>query len=405
MRRPSRAPVLLAYAAFVLVGVNAGVTGVLLAAQMDDYGVSRATLGLTFFAGSAGFVLAGVTAGALIHRFGTRIAVATGGFVYVLAALYAGTRPPFVALVVLQIASGYGVGLLESLLNAYLSALPNATTLLNRLHGFFGVGALLGPPLAAGIVAVASWPTVMLLLGAVAVPLTAGFLIVYPRAGSDPAAAKPESPAPGRLAGLAARQRGVLLGAALLTVYVGLELGMGNWAFGYLVQARGQAEVLAGYAVSGYWFGLTAGRFLLGPIATRFGLTAAGLMRTCLVGVTVVTALTWLLPGQAAAAAGLVLLGFFLGPIFPTAMAVAPRLTTERLVPASIGIMNAGSVVGGSLFPWLAGAIAGGVGVWTLLPFTLALSLLQHVIWWPMARRVGAHPESPSRTTGSAARS
>ena len=404
MRRPPRATVFLAYAAFVLVGVNAGVNGVLLAAQMDDYAVSRATLGLTFFAGSAGFVLAGVTAGGLIHRFGTRIAVATGGCVYVLAVLYAGTRPTFVAFVVLQVVSGYGVGLLESVLNVYLSALPNATTLLNRLHGFFGVGALLGPPLAAGIVAAASWPTVMLLLGTAAVPLTAGFLIVYPGAGSDPAVAKPESPAPGGLAGLAVRQWGVLLGAALLAVYVGLELGMGNWAYGYLVQARGQAEVLAGYAVSGYWLGLTAGRFLLSPIVTRLGFTAAGLMNTCLVGVTLITALTWLLPGKAAAAAGLVLLGFFLGPIFPTAMAVAPRLTAARLVPAAIGIMNAGSVVGGSLFPWLAGAVAEGVGVWTLLPFTLALSLLQVAIWWPMARRLGAYPESPSRTTGSAAR-
>src|SRR3954463_16429342 len=223
MRQPSRAPVLLAYTAFVLVGVNAGVNGVLLAAQMDDYAVSRATLGLTFFASSAGFVLAGVTAGALVHRFGTRIAVATGGGVYLLAALYAGTRPAFVAFVVLQLASGYAVGVLESVLNAYLSALPNATTLLNRLHGFFGVGALLGPPLAAWIVAIASWPSVMLLLGAAAVPLTAGFLMVYPRAGSapaaaapaaadpaaaDPAAAEPESPAPRGLARLALRQSG-----------------------------------------------------------------------------------------------------------------------------------------------------------------------------------------------------
>src|SRR5690348_7732853 len=104
MRPPRRAPVLLAYAAFVLVGVNAGVNGVLLAAQMADYAVSRSVLGLTFFAGSAGFVLAGITAGALIHRFGVRFAVAAGGCVYVLAALYAGTRPPFVALVLLQIA-------------------------------------------------------------------------------------------------------------------------------------------------------------------------------------------------------------------------------------------------------------------------------------------------------------
>jgi len=393
MRQPGRGPVLLAYAAFVLVGVNAGVNGVLLAAQMDDYAVSRATLGLTFFTGAAGFVLAGVTAGALIHRFGTRIAVAAAGGLYVLAAVYAGTRPAFAAFVVLQIASGYAVGILESVLNAYLSALPNATTLLNRLHGFFGVGALLGPPLAAWIVAIASWPEVMLLLGAVAVPLTAGFLIVYPRAGSDPAAAKPESPAPGGLARPALRQWGVLLGAALLAVYVGLELGAGNWAFGYLVEARGQSDLLAGYAVSGYWFGLTAGRFLLSPIVTRFGRTAVGLMNTCLAGVALVTALTWILPGKAAATVGLVLLGFFLGPIFPTTMALAPRLTTARLVPTSIGIMNAGSVVGGSLLPWLAGAVAERAGVWTLFPFTLILALLQLLIWWPMARRVAAHHE------------
>jgi fucose permease len=397
MRQPWRAPVVLAYAAFVLVGVNAGVNGVLLAAQMDDYAVSRATLGLTFFSGSAGFVLAGVTAGALIHRFGIRTAVATGSGLYVLAAVYAGTRPAFAALVVLQFASGYAIGVLESVLNAYLSAFPNATTLLNRLHGFFGVGALLGPPLAAWIVATASWPAVMLLLGAVAVPLTAGFLIVYPRTGSDPASAKPGPPAQGGLAYPALRQWGVLLGAALLSVYVGLELGVGNWAFGYLVEARGQSDLLAGYAVSGYWFGLTAGRFLLSPIVTRLGLTAVGLMNTCLVGVTITTALTWLLPGKAAVTAGLILLGFFLGPIFPTAMALAPRLSTAHLVPTSIGIMNAGSVVGGSAFPWLAGAIAQSTGVWTLLPFTLALSLLQHVIWRPMARRVSGPPLTVDR--------
>jgi fucose permease len=398
MRQRWRAPVVLAYAAFVLAGVNAGVNGVLLAAPMDDYAVSRATLGLTFFSGSAGFVLGGVTAGALVHRFGTRIAVATGSGVYVLAAVYAGTRPAFAAFVVLQIASGYALGVLESVLNAYLSALPKATTLLNRLHGFFGVGALIGPPLAAWIVTVASWPTVMLVLAAAAVPITALFLVFYPPAGSDPATVKLGAAAPGGLTRLALRQPGVLLGAALLAVYVGLEIGVGNWAFGYLVDARGQTGALAGYAVSGYWSGLTAGRFLLSPIVTRLGLGPAGLMHTCLAGVTSVTALTWLLPGKAAATAGLVLLGFFLGPIFPTAMAVVPRLTTARLVPTSIGIMNAGSVVGGSSFPWLAGAVAGSAGVWTLLPFALVLALFQQAIWWPMARRVGAHRASPSRT-------
>jgi hypothetical protein len=44
----------LSYAAFVLVGVGAGVSDVLRPAQMAGYGVDRAAIGLTFFTGSAG---------------------------------------------------------------------------------------------------------------------------------------------------------------------------------------------------------------------------------------------------------------------------------------------------------------------------------------------------------------
>jgi len=356
--------------------------------------VDRATIGLTFFTGSAGFVLAGSTAGALIHRFGLRIALAVGAGGYVLAGLYVATRPPLVAFIVVQVVAGYAIGLLESVLNAYLAALPNATTLLNRLHAFFGVGALLGPVLASWILGFASWPVVWLVLAVACVPLMAGFLILYPRPladGEAPASSGEVSrEASGGLLAATLRQRAVLLGAALLAVYVGLELGMGNWGFSYLVQARGQSELLAGYSVSGYWLGLTLGRFLMSPLASRVGATAAGLMFTCLAGVTVATTLTWLLPGAAAASTGLVLLGFFLGPIFPTAMAVAPQLAAARLVPTAIGVMNAGSVVGGSALPWLAGVIAQSAGIWTLLPFTVTLALLQLAVWWPIAGRVRA---------------
>lgn len=373
-----RIPVLLAYAAFVLLGIGAGVNGVLLVAQMDDYGVSRATIGLTFFTRSAGFVAAGATAGALIHRYGVRLIVAIGGAGYVLVALYTATRPAFVAFVLLQVGAGYAVGLLESVLNVYLMGLPNATTLLNRLHGFFGVGALLGPPLATRIVDASAWPTVWLVLAGIAAPLTAGFLVAFPRR-RDSVTGVQEGHG---LLWPALRARGVLLGAALLAVYVGLELGLGNWAFSYLVQGRGQGELLAGYTVSGFWLGLTAGRFLISPILTRLGVTAVGVMYTSVVGVVAAAGLVWLLP------AGLVLVGFFLGPVFPTAMAVAPQLTTARLVPTAIGVMNAGSVIGGSALPWLAGAIAQRAGVWTLLPFSLALAVLQLAVWWPMARGI-----------------
>jgi fucose permease len=106
-------------------------------------------------------------------------------------------------------------------------------------------------------------------------------------------------------------------------------------------------------------------------------------MYTCLVGVVAAATLTWLLPWPGVVV-GFAAVGFFLGPIFPTTMAVTPQLTAPHLVPTAIGVMNAGSVVGGSALPWLAGAVAQSVSAWTLLPFAVALALLQLVIWWRM---------------------
>jgi fucose permease len=406
-----RAPVLVSYAAFVFVGVNAGASGVLLPAQMSSYGVDRATIGVTFFVGAAGFVFAGLSNGALIHRSGIRLALAAGGGAYVLAGLYLASRPPFAAFVLAQFVTGYATGVLESVLNSYLAALPEATTLLNRLHAFFGVGALAGPTLAAWIVSSAPWTVVWLILALACVPLTAGFLLAHPgqapepepaaRGPAGPGAARPGAAGPdaagpdaagpdaaGRLLAAALRDRGVLLGTTMLAVYVGLELSVGNWGFSYLVQARGLAGTLAGYSVSGYWLGLTAGRFVISPVAVKIGVTTARMMYACLAGIAAAATLAWLAPDAALATVALVLLGFFLGPVFPTTMAVAPRLTRARLAPTVIGVMNAGSMAGGAALPWLAGVIAQATGMWTLLPFGLALALLQFAVWRPLTVRI-----------------
>ena len=75
-------PVFLAYRGFVLVGMGAAVSRVLLPAQIDDYGIDKATIGLTFFTFSAGFMLAGAVSGKLLHRLGTRLTLAAGSGVF-----------------------------------------------------------------------------------------------------------------------------------------------------------------------------------------------------------------------------------------------------------------------------------------------------------------------------------
>ena len=376
-------PVVLSYASFVLVGIGAGSGGVLLVAQMSDYGVDRTTIGTTFFTLSAGYALAGLVTGWLIQRFGIRMTLTAGGGAYVLAGLYLAIRPAFVAFVLVQLVTGFGAGVLESALNVYLAGLPGATTRLNRLHAFFGVGALIGPVLADRIVAVTSWTVVWLVMALACAVLVVGFLAVFPvrlptdAAAAPGAASSPTASSPARgLVRAALREPGVLLSGAMLAVYVGLEMSMGNWGFGYLVQGRGLTASLAGYTVGGYWLGLTLGRFLISPVAAKLNVTTAGMMYGCLVGVAAAATLAWLSPTVAVTITSLVLLGFFLGPVFPTTMAIVPQL------------------------PWVAGAIAQSSGVWTLVPFMLTLAALQFAVWRPLARRIAApKPAEPDLQT------
>jgi fucose permease len=419
IERP-RWPFALAYATFVLVGVSSGASGVLLLPQMTGYGVDRASIGITFFTVSAGYVLAALATGAIIDRFGVRISLAAGGCAFVLSGLYLATRPAFAAFVLVLLVTGFGIGVLESVLNAYLAALPRATTRLNRLHAFFGVGALIGPVLAARIVAVGPWTVVWLVMALAGVPLVVGFLAVYPAELGSPSvaaqlgeptapaqlgepigparlASDPPDPAPAEVRGMlraALREPGVLLGSAMLAVYVGVEMSVGNWGFSYLVQDRALSGSLAGYAVSGYWLGMTLGRFLISPIATKIGVTTAGMMYGCLTCVTIAATLAWLSPTASVTSLALLLLGFFLGPIFPTTMAIAPRLAPAPLAPTAIGVLNAAAVAGGAVLPWVAGAIAQSTGIWTLMPYALTLAVFQFAVWRPLA----------SRTRGSASR-
>lgn len=395
MRRSARTQVVLSYLAFVLVGVSAGVGGVLIPAQVADYRVDLSTIGLTFVTFSVGFFVAGVVTGRLLARAGTAWALGVGGLGYLVGAFATAARPSFAGLVALQLVAGFGMGVLESVLNAHLAGQPGATTLLNRLHAFFGAGALIGPLLATRMLVTWDWPVVWLVLGVVAVPLVAACVAAFPGRAATEAAAAPgkTGAAPATSAERSvAREPAVLLAALFLVVYVGLEIGLGNWGFTYLVEHASVSRYAAGATMSGYWLGLTVGRFVISPVAHRWGLGTRRMVDVCLVGVVAAGALAWAAPVAWLTSLALVLLGFFLGPLFPTAIAVVPRLTQPHRAPAAIGLMNGLSVVGGAGLPWLAGALAEGVGIGTLLPYALVLAVAQALVWRQVASRMAPEP-------------
>jgi fucose permease len=177
----------------------------------------------------------------------------------------------------------------------------------------------------------------------------------------------------------------VWLGALFLFLYVGTEISVGNWSYSFLLEDRHQGTLLAGWVVSGYWFGLTLGRFLINTIAERLHLGIAAMLYACLIGIGISALLVWFIPSLQIL--GFCLIGFFMGPIFPSMIAVVPYLVPGRLVPSAIGFLVGTSVVGGALFPWLVGTLAQYIGIWALLPCTIALTVIMFSNWWAITRR------------------
>ncbi len=374
-----RARIVTALLTIWLVGMMVGGTGVLLPDMMADFGVDKATIGLLFFAYAGGYILSATANGALLHWFGLRALVVSAAGISALAAVGLVAPVSFAALLGLQALLGLGGGVLDAALNSYLSTLDRSATLLNLYHGFFGIGALCGPLVGAYLIDRGfSWHAFFGVLAAGFAVTLVGFPL-YPRSGASEARPRLSS---------ALRLRIVLIAAAFLAVYVGVESVVGNWAFSFLTEERGQGVVGAGWVVSGYWLGLAIGRLTVAALADRVGLTVVPLFTVCIGAVAASALVIWALPWTPVAVVGMAVLGFFLGPIFPTTIATVPRLVPARLVPTAIGVLAATSLAGAAVFPWLVGASAQRVGLWSLLPWTAFCAALLGLLWWRVAVRL-----------------
>jgi len=371
----------LAFLAFILIGANDGAVGVLLPSLQAFYRVDKATIALLFLASTAGYLSAAVTSGALVERWGLRRFLLLGTSSFLSAVALLTLHPPFLLVLGVLLLLGFGVAVLDAGLNTYIAGLPDNTALLNYLHAFYGLGALIGPLVASGVLAVGlGWNSVYAVWGAISVVVLAGVLGGFSRESATPPAAHPE----GAAWRAALRLRVVPLAALFLLVYAGAEVSLGSWSYSLLTEERREAALLAGWIVSGYWLGLTLGRLLLGRLAARIG--NRRLIEGCLAGVVLGLAVVWLIPGSVGAAVGLGCTGFSLGPIFPTTIALMADRVPSRLLPSAIGFLASAASIGVAIFPWLAGNLAQQIGLWTLLPYVMVITAVMLGLWWAIGR-------------------
>ncbi|MFC5143234.1 MFS transporter [Streptomyces aureoversilis] len=327
-------------AGFVLIGALQSLYGPAIPALREEFGLTPSAAGLAL---SAHFV-GGVTGVLLFNRIhgrtGNRVLLGSSYALMALGSAAFAFAPVWPVALVAALVTGLGFGGIDYGLNQLFAVGfgHRSTAMLNVLNAHFGIGAVAGPALI-GLLGPDRYPVVFLAFAALAAALV---LFLKGVGDKDPAAAgaatAPGGPprAPGR------NGRAVLLLGAfvlLYVVHVGVEAGVGGWEPTHL-ETVGYGAATAASATSVYWLMLTAGRFLVVPLAVR--LSEPVIVVVSCAGMTVCAA--------AAAAPGLAPyayagVGLFIAPVFPTALPWLNRtVPTARRAAAYV---IAASMVGG----------------------------------------------------------
>lgn len=382
----SRPQMSTAFVGFLLIGMASGAWGVLLPGVSAYYHVGRSVVGLLFFASATGYILSALGTGPLTAKLGQRWYLVIGTALFLFCCLSFSLKPPFVLALLVRLFQGMAGAMIEAGLNLLLVALPNNTALLNALHAFGGAGNLAGPLIASTLLAFGwGWNAAFLAWALLALPLLVGLLTLFPRSSSSVGNAEQRGKKERTLL-IIVKMPMVWFTALFLLFYVGVEVSLGDWGYTFLTENRGANVELAGGIVSGYWLGLILGRFILNFIARRVHLSLSGQMNTCIVGMIFGILMIWFIPSVVASAAAFFVVGTFLGPIYPSTVALLPNIVKRNLVESAMGFLLGMSILGGALFPWVAGTLAQYRSIGALSPYALSLTVVMLALWWAMRR-------------------
>ncbi len=146
-----------------------------------------------------------------------------------------------------------------------------------------------------------------------------------------------------------------------------------------MLRVRHARPFPSGMTATGFWLGITMGRVLLGFVTPKIG---EGLAIVIYIGIAIaLQVIFWLVPQFIVSAVAIALVGFFLGPLFPSGVVAATKLLPSELHVAAIGFSAAFGGGGAAVLPFAVGAIAQARGVQTLQPIVLALLVILLGIW------------------------
>lgn len=277
----------------------------------------------------------------------------------------------YTMLVLFSIGLGLGQGAVDSLLNSYV-AKHYSSRHMTWLHGFWGVGATLGPTIMTTVLKYEyNWSVAYLSLSTLQYIIAFILFLSLSFWLSDTNSINQNKPQ-------VQFDVRMIFGIALFFLYVGIELSVGLWTNSYLVEDIGILPSVSGYIVASYYGSIMSGRFLSGIISNRLGnrnMIRLGLFLSGLGSLLLI-----LFKDINIIRLSLILIGLGFAPLYPSMMHETPkRFKSEQanmLISYQVGI----AYIGGTIISTGLGYLFKPFGISILYPIILGFILLMILI-------------------------
>jgi len=379
--------------AYICTGIISVLPGASLLLLAENTHVPLDIAGSSFTALALGFAIGVLIAGVLTTKLNSKYILLAGLGLMSVADIITPLTHSFSILLVAQFIKGIGFGLIDVSINTIVTLAFHDTLgeTLNNVHSSFGIGALVGPLLLSLSLMVLNEAFWAYLVGAI-VGIVAMFLLLRQAVPSLPTQNKNRQQQNPPFSHAVFRQVLLWLMALQIALYVGAEIGFGNWIVTAVSQSAAITLSLAAPAATAFFLGLTIGRLLGAQVLKRGLLSENQLLYLCILGGCITGLLVAAFPGQIVVSFGAsALVGLFYGPLFPGIMAIASRKFVHALgIVSSVMLVSTGASA--MVLPALMGVLISYIGInWVLVipalcclliivPFALAIWQQRHTL-------------------------
>lgn len=336
------------YLAFIVLGMTTAASGpsLIKLAEHTSSGLER--ISLIFLFGPLGYLVGSFFGGRAYDRLPVHKLIAVTLFIIAGASISIPRAMTLNALLFAMFFNGLASGMLDVGCNTILlwTHGEKAGPYMNGLHFFFGVGSLIAPLLLAQVLLRTNdihWTYYAFAAFSVMIMI---WLWLMPETSHVVTTAK------GKKSKIPVAP--IVLVVILFLLYVGLELGFGNWIYTYALTLGLETSVTAAYLTSAFWGSFTLGRLVGIWVSTR--LRAQTTIIIDLVGCTLSTIVIMIWRDSSAALwIGTFGLGISMASIFPNIMMLAGE--RMQITGTVTGWFLIGSGGGSMFLPLLLGQL------------------------------------------------